>query len=64
MEHLTGDLRASFELQALAQTRADMDTVQAMSGQLQSQTLPALPKPKGLRSCGGGRRLLGVQFPA
>ncbi|MDV7087676.1 hypothetical protein [Rhodococcus opacus] len=43
VEHLTGDLRASFEPQALAQTRADMDTVQTMSDQLQSQTLPALP---------------------
>ncbi|WP_239654577.1 hypothetical protein [Rhodococcus sp. AD45] len=43
VEHLTGDLRASFKPRALAQTRADMDMVQAMSNQLQSQTLPALP---------------------
>ena len=48
VETLTGDLRASFEPAALAQTRADMNTVQAMSDQLQAQTLPDLPNALGM----------------
>lgn len=43
VESLTGNLRAAFEPQALEQTRADMNTIQAMADQLQAQTLPALP---------------------
>ncbi|MDV7246310.1 MULTISPECIES: hypothetical protein [Rhodococcus] len=43
VERLTGDLRPVFDPAALKQTRTDLNTVQAMSDQLQSQTLPALP---------------------
>lgn len=43
VEKLTGSLRTSFEPAALAQTRTDMDTIQAMADQLQTETLPALP---------------------
>ncbi|MBC2637872.1 MULTISPECIES: hypothetical protein [unclassified Rhodococcus (in: high G+C Gram-positive bacteria)] len=48
VDTLTGDLRANFEPDALAQTRADMNTVQAMSDQLQTETLPALPNALGM----------------
>ncbi|WP_237727136.1 hypothetical protein [Rhodococcus jostii] len=48
VENLTGNLRSSFEPAALTQTRADMDTVQAMSDQLQGQTLRALPSALGM----------------
>ncbi|WP_009760387.1 hypothetical protein [Rhodococcus sp. JVH1] len=43
VEELTGSLRTSFEPTALSQTRTDMDTIQAMADQLQTETLPALP---------------------
>lgn len=48
VEDLTGSLRASLEPDALSQIRADMDTVQAMSDQLQARTLPALPAALGM----------------
>ncbi|RZL77298.1 MAG: hypothetical protein EOP32_25440 [Rhodococcus sp. (in: high G+C Gram-positive bacteria)] len=48
VDTLTGDLRASFEPDALLQTRTDMNTVQAMADQLQAETLPALPNALGM----------------
>ncbi|ANS32520.1 hypothetical protein R1CP_39685 (plasmid) [Rhodococcus opacus] len=48
VDTLTGDLRASFEPDALVQTRTDMNTVQAMADQLQAETLPALPNALGV----------------
>ena len=42
VERLTNNLRPSFDDSALAQTRADVDMMQAMSDELQTSTLPAL----------------------
>ncbi|WP_235214875.1 hypothetical protein [Rhodococcus opacus] len=62
VENLTGNLRASFEPAALTQTRSDMDTVQAMSDQLQEQTLPALPNALGM-SPEQFQNFMGQNFP-
>ncbi|MDN5896952.1 MAG: hypothetical protein L0H93_23380, partial [Nocardioides sp.] len=48
VERLTNSLRPSFETAALEQTRTDLDTMQAMSDQLQTETLPALPGALGM----------------
>ncbi len=48
VEKLTGDFRASFDNSAVTQTRADMNEVLAMSQQLQTETLPALPDALGM----------------
>ena len=62
VEKLTGSLRSSMTPSALAQTRADMNTVQAMSDQLQAQTLPALPGALGM-SPDAFKGYMGKNFP-
>jgi len=57
VETLTGDLRTTFTDTGLAQTRADMDAVGAMSTQLQKQLLPDLPSSLGLSDREFGRVL-------
>ncbi len=48
VEKLTGDFRASFTTDAVAQTRTDLDGIVAMSSELQTKTLPALPEALGM----------------
>lgn len=62
VDTLTGDLRYAFEPSALKQTRTDMNTVQAMSDQLQSKTLPALPNALGMNP-EQFQQFMGQKFP-
>lgn len=62
VEHVTGDFRSTFTQKSLAQTRADLNGVVAMSDQLQKQTLPALPPALGM-SPEQFQSFLGSNFP-
>lgn len=47
VEKLTGDFRSAFAPSAVEQTRTDLDGIVAMSDELQTKTLPALPEALG-----------------